>query len=709
MKKLLPLGYLGSIILFLSSIIYFFAGNWATFTRFEKLALSISAMLFFYLLSVLATRFITHHEFLGKWLVVAGAITFGVSVALVGQIYNSHADSFMLFLVWLIPTLLLALITHYLPFWMLSYILFHLTYWFYLNPSSYHIVRSDFQEWLSYFILALINMIIFGLTFTRTFSDKYIRYLSYIATHAFLIGVSFVQLFEPFSGWTNLIYIGFVVFSYHYFSANKTDRGLTIILFVMGSIYVYVKLIELPFLFELEFLAIQLSGIIISISLIVGGIFLAKKITDKNKSNPVNQVLKRILIVIVTLFGSSMFVVSFGGILFMITENEYATVFVSLLFITSGLTLTKLDPAARHTLLFIGFFSGLLEAIFLSIPITILFIIISVIVTFLIKDGVVRFISYTTALGCSLSLVLQEMNVGDNYDLVFLFFLAVNIILWYLCRSVTNLRKISYFYSLLFLFALTFLNKGLVLEVIYSLLFFVTTTLLIIFFTRNEDKYANRLTSIFWFAFLVFTYYDFVWSLVHKSISLLIIGIIILMITRIVDRHSTQSVEESRLMPFGKRWISIGIIVILQLGILGYQVSSNEILLRDGTEITLQLAPIDPRSMLQGDYVRLAYEIGEAENLDVQSGNRVYVILEKNEQGIYERKQLVTEQIDPSDYPLNENEVLITGKYNGYNAIIFGIESYFVEEGTGLAVERNATLAKVAVSKKGDALLLSVQ
>ncbi|MFC4322168.1 GDYXXLXY domain-containing protein [Litchfieldia salsa] len=709
MKKFIPLGYLGSIILILTSIIYFFAGNWATFSRIDKIGLSISAMMIFYLLSVVASKFISHHSFLGKWFIVTGAITFGVSVALIGQIYNSHADSYILFAVWLIPTFAFALITRYLPFWLMSYFLFHFTFWFYMNPSSYRIVRSDFQEWRLYFILALINVCIFALTFFRFFNYKYIRYLSYITTHAFLIGISFFELFNPYSGWTNLLYIAFTLVSYYYFSSKKVDRGLTIILFIMAILYVNVKLIELPFLFDLGFFAYQLSGIFLSISLIFGGIYLARKITAQHQSTPTNHVLRRILIVIVTLFGSGMFVTSFGGILYMITENEYASVFLSLLFITLGLLLKKLDPAARHTLLFIGFFSGLAEAIFLSLPVTLLFLLLGVAVTASIKDGIVRFISYTTALGCSLSLVLGEFNLTEYLDIVFLGFILLNSVVAYLFKTNKAIHRIGYFYFLIFLLSLTFLENGVLLEVIYSLTFFLVTTYLIVYFSRIDEKAIVTMTTIFWLGFLVFTYYDFVWSLVHKSLSFFIIGLILLLVTRLIDRHTYNHIYVKHAIPFPKQSVSILIIIILQIGLLGYQIGSNEWLLKNGKVITLNLSPIDPRSLLQGDYLRLGYEIAEQDSLMIESGAKLYVLLEKNQDGIYEKKKVITERIDPKSYPLNQNEALITGKYNGYDTIIYGIESYFVQEGTGLEIERNAKTAKVIVSKKGDALLLSVE
>lgn len=56
-----------------------------------------------------------------------------------------------------------------------------------------------------------------------------------------------------------------------------------------------------------------------------------------------------------------------------------------------------------------------------------------------------------------------------------------------------------------------------------------------------------------------------------------------------------------------------------------------------------------------------------------------------------------------------QDTVYLTGKYNGYDSVHFGIESFFVEEGTGLELERSAKYAKVIVSSEGNALLTDVK
>ncbi|WP_077617151.1 GDYXXLXY domain-containing protein [Bacillus sinesaloumensis] len=710
MKKLIPFGYFASIVLVLSGVLYFFAANWPEFSRFEKLILAVAAMLLFYFLSIVSTKILSHQLFLGKWLLVAGAISFGLCVALIGQIYNSHADSYVLFVVWLIPALLLSISTRYGPFSILSFILFHLAYWFYMNPSSYNIIRTDFQEWLIYLVIAVINLILFIFTFSTSFQNKAVRYMSYIMTHIMLITMSIFELYEPYSGWTNLLYLGYAAISYFYLVTKKIDKYISIILFTMVSIYMCTKIIEIPFLFgdAIGFLGLQILGSIFSIALIVGGVILARHLSSKHSETQIGQTIKGTLIVIVTLIGSFMFSISFGGVLFLLFSSSYSTVVLSTIFIGVGLFVKKLGPYVRNTLLFIGFFSGLLEAFFLSTPITIFYLVISIVVIIAIKDGIIRFLSYSTFIGCSLYLLLDEFQLWEQLEMVLIGYAFVNALVYYFTRSESLLDRISLFYALLFFYVLTFVDHQLWQEIIYSLLFFIITTSLVLYFSRKEKIFFFRMTLLYWIALLVSTYYDLVWSLVHKSLSLLIIGLIFFGITQYYERKSEVKELENEKLFSKRQWRLIGIILLLQLTFVGYQIISNESLLKNGTEITLELAPVDPRSMLQGDYVILRYEIAEVNELNnVHSENRVYILAKKDEDGVYQREEILT-SIEPTQYKLAEDEVLIAGKYNGYNAIILGIESFFVKEGTGLDLQRDAKYAKVKVAKNGNSLLESI-
>ncbi len=53
-------------------------------------------------------------------------------------------------------------------------------------------------------------------------------------------------------------------------------------------------------------------------------------------------------------------------------------------------------------------------------------------------------------------------------------------------------------------------------------------------------------------------------------------------------------------------------LLILVLGFLNYGVYQKEQIKRNGETVLLELAPVDPRSLMQGDYMRLDYEVARS-------------------------------------------------------------------------------------------------
>ena len=57
------------------------------------------------------------------------------------------------------------------------------------------------------------------------------------------------------------------------------------------------------------------------------------------------------------------------------------------------------------------------------------------------------------------------------------------------------------------------------------------------------------------------------------------------------------------------RRVLIVVGLIASLGLVAWEVSKKERLLASGDTVLLELAPVDPRSLMQGDYMRLDYAI----------------------------------------------------------------------------------------------------
>jgi uncharacterized membrane protein len=188
-ERVVKTGYLLGVALILSAVIYFFASNWVWMDRLEKEGFSVGFMWLFYGASAIFVYGMKRHDFLGRWFFVAGAVAFGITMALIGQIYNSHAYSYWLFFIWLVPTVLLAWLTKYELLSVLSVVLMELTFFFYYFPSSFDIVRGEWESFLILLLFAIVNGAVF--VFHRS---AVVSCLTYAAMHGWLFVIYFHKL-----------------------------------------------------------------------------------------------------------------------------------------------------------------------------------------------------------------------------------------------------------------------------------------------------------------------------------------------------------------------------------------------------------------------------------------------------------------------------------------------------------------------------------
>ncbi len=143
-----------------------------------------------------------------------------------------------------------------------------------------------------------------------------------------------------------------------------------------------------------------------------------------------------------------------------------------------------------------------------------------------------------------------------------------------------------------------------------------------------------------------------------------------------------------------KPWVRIAfwVTVAAQLAFLIGFIGVREAALRTGTEVVLQTVPVDPRSLLQGDYAILDYEIAGLPSFmeDDPIGETVYVSL-REEGGLW--KAAIYGKVRPSPV----GGVFIEGRIDRPGHLDFGIGTYLVPEGTGRIIE-TAEDVKVVVS-----------
>ena len=146
-------------------------------------------------------------------------------------------------------------------------------------------------------------------------------------------------------------------------------------------------------------------------------------------------------------------------------------------------------------------------------------------------------------------------------------------------------------------------------------------------------------------------------------------------------------------------WIVVAGQLIFLVGFIGVREAS----LRTGTEVVLQTVPVDPRSLLQGDYAILDYEIASLRGAsrDWPVGQQVYVVLE-------ERRDVWRDVHYRTNRPPS-TRVFIRGRVDRPGHVDFGIGTYFLPEGTGRIIENARDVKVVAkISTEGDAVIKDV-
>lgn len=146
--------------------------------------------------------------------------------------------------------------------------------------------------------------------------------------------------------------------------------------------------------------------------------------------------------------------------------------------------------------------------------------------------------------------------------------------------------------------------------------------------------------------------------------------------------------------------------ILVLSGALLALVENRARILRSGAEIRLKTAPVDPRDLFRGDYVVLGYDIstvdlaGLAGDKVFRRGDRVHVLLGADAEGFAVARGVhAARPAGPG--PIIAGRVASTvacrfgddgasdcGQQGGRLRIEYGLESYFVPQGSGRAIER---------------------
>lgn len=136
---------------------------------------------------------------------------------------------------------------------------------------------------------------------------------------------------------------------------------------------------------------------------------------------------------------------------------------------------------------------------------------------------------------------------------------------------------------------------------------------------------------------------------------------------------------------------------------INIEIVGKEQIVRNGTTVLLRIVPLDPRSLLQGDYMALRYSLAadvasEAGQFELNDGIAVIELDEFNEAKFVSLYR---------DQPLQEGQHLLRYRKRG-DSVRLASDAYFFEEGSW-QVYRAARFGEIRINTHGDAVLIGLR
>ena len=240
------------------------------------------------------------------------------------------------------------------------------------------------------------------------------------------------------------------------------------------------------------------------------------------------------------------------------------------------------------------------------------------------------------------------------------------------------------------LFALGFIGLPVIL--------YLTALLLLIYWTDSRAFFG--LLVLAFIVYLGGFYYQLSIPLLYKGVLLVSFAVIFAIVTLFLHaRYKSPSQSAVENYPVFKAPIGlVGVFLIALLGAVNYKVQQFEDVLATGKPVVLKIAPADPRSLMQGDYMVLNYAIlselqqsqflsesnesNETTGIDElsPSGKKAYILVHLDKNHVATLCEAQSEI--PTDFKHCAPNVYLPIRYRGWSPELPS-QDYFFAEGKG--------------------------
>lgn len=195
-------------------------------------------------------------------------------------------------------------------------------------------------------------------------------------------------------------------------------------------------------------------------------------------------------------------------------------------------------------------------------------------------------------------------------------------------------------------------------------------------------------------------YYQLHWSLIHKAQMLVGLGLVLALLAALFHDKTTKA----RQSPFRMHWsgaVPLCVCLLATLLIANISIHKKETIIAHGQPVLVSLRPVDPRSLMQGDYMTLNFPLPfiPMDSLRPGEAPAVRVIVDKSGLATIRRDQAGV-ALGPGEY-----RVRLTHTDRGW---VFVTNAWYFREGEG---ERwaKAEFGEFRLLDNGSALLVGMR
>lgn len=211
-------------------------------------------------------------------------------------------------------------------------------------------------------------------------------------------------------------------------------------------------------------------------------------------------------------------------------------------------------------------------------------------------------------------------------------------------------------------------------------------------------------------SFFSWYYYNLHTTLLIKSIVLIVLGLIMLAswigLRYIYGISTDDKLAKLKPKPFSKnKYIAIATIAIALIAI-NININKKQDLIKNGEVLLFKLVPVDPRSIMQGDYMRLRFDLESKIVAGMDLWNTENTIIINHGHAIVEKdeKNIVSYVGIYKDQTIKDNQRLIPFKIRS-RKVTFTTNAFYFQEGQANHFQQSE-YGEFKMSKDGEILLV---